>query len=126
MSSLFTFLLSPFGKIVGLLGVALFAVGIGSGLYESFVGHLQEEQKLRDQQAQYEQVIKEQADTIEKQKALIEIQTQSAVELEQTATDIIINGQTVMQYLMSDEAAKADKPVGEVLKKTFKIMGESK
>jgi Na+-translocating ferredoxin:NAD+ oxidoreductase RnfG subunit len=119
-AAILSFLGSGVGKIVMYVIAGLLATGILTGVYLTWKHNVEEAQQLRFEKAQLEEVVKDQTKTIENQKAIVVIQTDTTKKLDDKTEAIDKDRERV------DDAINAetdDRPVGPVLQNLFKNLG---
>lgn len=124
MLAIFSFLSSPVGKVVGIVGLVIVGLGIAWGALKIHDASVRREALLEYNKKQLEQIIKDQQeqqrrwDNLEKN-ILPKLYADISKEIESTQKKV----DDVEAYLNSSEVLKNDRAASEILKETLKRLG---
>lgn len=118
--AIISFLMSPLGRIVGMGLGALMLLGTLAGIYKLHNDSIRREALALYNLNQMEQIIKDQSEFISKMYELSELQKSTLTNLRTQNDTLNRKLGTIDDYLLSKEAAAADKTSSEILKNTVR------
>lgn len=124
MGAIIGFFTGPLGKIAMYAIGAVFAAGLIWAAWSHYDGLVTKVATQKAKIDQYEQVIKDQKDFIQKTEDLIQLQNDSITKLDAAKIDIEGRFKTLSDYLGSKEAIAGDRVSSEVLKNTIRKLKE--
>lgn len=126
IATVFGFFAGPIGKMA-LWGVgALVGIGALTAVYFSFVHQIEGRVLAEQRVTQLEQTVKDQDNTIQRQKALMLLQAATSKKLDEEIEKLNDNASTVTEWITSPEALESDRPSSLILRNTIKKLGVSK
>jgi septal ring factor EnvC (AmiA/AmiB activator) len=120
-----------FATIIGWLAgptIKYWAIGIGAlvgivalaSVYFSFVNLVQSKARLEAENAQKEQIINEQNETINHQKALMKLQSDYTIKLQDDLKKLDEEADSIDDAISKPEIMKSDRESSAILKETIK------
>lgn len=110
----------PAGKLLGYIIGGAAILGVISYLWISYKGNIEENARLKQQNNQLQQTVKEQNKSIEHLQNLQKIQDSVTTELEKKNQQIDDKHRSLESYLNGAEAQKENRPSSNILKQTIK------
>ncbi len=114
------------GKWALIGGAILIVISLVVGGIYAWKYKIQAEQAAKDQNIILQQVIKEQADWIQKTKELQAAQDAATKALQDQIKSVQDDNKQIRDYLDSPEAKKNDKPSSDIIKEVLKQLGKQK
>lgn len=112
--------MGPFGKILTYLGIGLLSVGVLYGAYKMWENSVKTRALLEFNNAQLEQVIKDQQRFNAQMELLREFQIELLNQTNEQNQLLEDKLNDIDQYLGSDEATSGNRPSSDVLKETIR------
>jgi hypothetical protein len=124
--ALISFLGSPLGRIVGIVGLVLFLLASGWGLLKMRDASIRREALDSFNRQQLEQVVKDQEAFMRQTRILQETQSRMIESLTKKVEEVDRRAADVEAYLNSAEAKKNDRPASNIFKETLSRLGAPK